>query len=185
MKFKINLIFSFIATINLMTGCAKKQNKDRNQEEVGHHEQAPDAVHFSITQFNALEMLVDSLLLKNVSSVVHANGQLEVPPQNEAIVTAIIGANVSSINVIEGEEVRKGQVIDYLSLPNLTRIQIHYIKTYNRLQFPEHDYQRQKMLYEEEVGSVKTFQQIQWDYSTAMIVIKSLESLLHQLGINL
>lgn len=184
MKFKINLIFSFIATINLMTGCAKKQNKDRNQEEVGHHEQAPDAVHFSITQFNALEMLVDSLPLKNVSSVVHANGQLEVPPQNEAIVTAIIGANVSSINVIEGEEVRKGQVLGYLSHPNLTRIQNDYLEAYNRLQFLEQDYQRQKRLYEEEVGSGKTFQQIQWDYSSAKGAVKSLESQLHQLGIN-
>src|SRR5690606_6385198 len=184
MKFRINLIFSFIAAISLMTGCAKKQNKDRNQEEVGHHEQAPDAVHFSITQFNALEMLVDSLPLKNVSSVVHANGQLEVPPQNEAIVTAIIGANVSSINVIEGEEVRKGQVLGYLSHPNLTRIQNDYLDAYNRLQFLEQEYQRQKRLYEEEVGSGKTFQQIQRDYNSAKGAAKSLESQLRQLGIN-
>lgn len=184
MKFRINLIFSFIAAISLMTGCAEKQTKDSNQEDIGHGEHGHETVHFSITQFNALEMLVDSLPLKNVSAVVYANGQLEVPPQNEAIVTAIIGANVSSINVIEGEEVRKGQVMGYLSHPNLTRIQNDYLDAYNRLQFLEQEYQRQKRLYEEEVSSGKTFQQTQRDYNSAKGAVKSLGAQLHQLGMN-
>ncbi len=50
---------------------------------------------------------------------VEANGQLEVPPQYEATVTAILGANVTSIKVIGGRsgEQRTGVGI---SLPPLT-----------------------------------------------------------------
>ena len=32
------------------------------------------------------------------------NGTLEVPPQNEAAITSVIGANVTSIKVIEGDK---------------------------------------------------------------------------------
>jgi len=43
--------------------------------------------------------------------VVEANGHLQVPPQNMASVTAIVGANVSSIKVFLGDKVKKGQVL--------------------------------------------------------------------------
>ena len=49
-------------------------------------------------------------------------GNLEVPPQNEATVTAIVGSNVTLIKVIEGDKVSKGQVLAYLSHPNLIKI---------------------------------------------------------------
>ncbi len=87
--------------------------------------------------------------------MVEANGQLEVLPQHEATVTAILGANVTSIKVIEGDQVSRGQVLAYISHPNLTRLQTDYIRAYSQLQFLEKENQRQKRLYEEEVGSGK------------------------------
>src|SRR5690606_35137633 len=109
-----------------------------------------------------------------------ANGQLEVPPQNEASVTAILGANIVSITVIEGDDVKKGQVLAYLSHPNLTRLQSDYLEAYSSLQFLEQEFQRQQRLYEEEVGSGKTFQQAQADYHAKQAMVKSYASQLRQ-----
>jgi len=64
------------------------------------------SVVLTAQQFNALGMKVDTLSKRNFSSVVVANGQLEVLPQNEASVTAIIGANITSIDVFEGKKVK-------------------------------------------------------------------------------
>ena len=178
-------------TIGLMSGCGENHEHTEgdghgHEEEAAHseHEGEGESVHFSSAQFEALDMKVDTLFKRNVSAVVQANGQLEVPPQNEATVTAILGANVSSIQVIEGEEVKKGQVLAYLSHPNLTRLQNDYLEAYNRLQYLEQEHQRQKRLYEEEVGSGKTFQQTQRDFRSAKGTAGSLESQLRQLGIN-
>ncbi|MEX2594737.1 MAG: efflux RND transporter periplasmic adaptor subunit [Anditalea sp.] len=191
MNINIIRILSVFTVIILMIACGGRQENSEggehgHEEAEGHseHEEEGEAVHFSPEQFKALDMQVDTLPLRNLSSVVQANGQLEVPPQNEATVTAIIGANVSSIKVIEGEEVKKGQVLAYLMHPNLTRLQGDYLEAYNNLQFVEQDYQRQKKLYEEEVGSGKTFQQTQAEYRSTQGMVKSFEYQLRQLGMN-
>lgn len=174
-----------------MTACGEKQEHSEgdshgHEEEAGHgeHEGEGESVHFSSAQFEAMDMKVDTLSKRNISTVVQANGQLEVPPQNEATVTAILGANITSIEVIEGEEVKKGQVLAYLSHPNLTQMQSNYLEAYNRLQFLEQEFQRQQRLYEAEVGSGKTFQQTQRDFRSAKGTVESLESQLRQLGVN-
>lgn len=191
MKFNIKLIFSLITVIGLMAACGEKQEQpevdDHGHEEAaghGEHEGEGESVHFSSSQFEAIDMSVDTLSKRNISSVVQANGQLEVPPQNEAIVTAILGANVSSIEVIEGEEVKKGQVLAYLSHPNLTSLQNEYLEAYNRFQYLEQEHKRQETLYEKEVSSGKIFQQTQRDFRSAKGTVESLGSQLRQLGVN-
>lgn len=191
MNLNIIRILSLFTAIVLMTACGENQDHSEgdghgHEEEAGpsEHEGEGENVHLSAAQFEALGMMVDTLSLRNLSSVVQANGQLEVPPQNEATVTAMIGANVSSIKVIEGEEVKKGQVLAYLTHPNLTRLQGDYLEAWNNLQFLEKNFQRQKRLYEEEVGSGKAFQQTQADYLSTKGMVKSYESQLRQFGMN-
>lgn len=191
MNLYIFRVLSFFAILGLLAGCeAKKEmhedDEHGHEEESAHtgHEGEGENVHFSAAQFEALNMEVGTVPLKNLSSVVQANGHLEVPPQNEATVTAIIGANIAAIKVIEGEEVQKGQILAYLTHPNLTKLQGDYLEAYNSLQFLEQDYQRQKRLYEEEVGSGKSFQQAKADYQSTRGMVKSYESQLWQFGMN-
>lgn len=135
-------------------------------------------------QFNALEMKVDTLSKRNFSSVVVANGQLEVLPQNQASVTAIIGANITSINVYEGQKVKQGQVLAYLSHPDLLNLQTQFVNAGNQLQYTESEYQRQKRLYEEQVGSGKDFQKIQAEFLSLTAEVKNLEAQLKLLQLN-
>jgi len=191
MKSLIYILFSIIISVSF-TACEQEhehEGEDHHEhEEDGHHEEEghhdDDGVHFSIDQFNALDMKVGALTKRNLLGVVESSGVLEVPPQNEATITAIVGANITSIKVIEGDDVKKGQVLAYLSHPNLTRLQSDYLEAYNSLQFLEKEFQRQKRLYEGEVGSGKTFQQTQSDYQSKQVMVKSYESQLRQLGMN-
>lgn len=141
-------------------------------------------VMLTAQQFNALKMKVDTLAKHNFSSVVVANGQLEVLPQNEASVTTIIGANITSIEVYEGKKVNKGQVLAYLSHPDLLNLQTRYLNAWNQLQYAEKEYQRQKRLYEEQVGSGKDFQKIQSDFLSLTGEVKNLEAQLKLLKLD-
>lgn len=140
-------------------------------------------VHLSELKFNSLDIKVDTLPTRPLSGVVEANGQLEVPPQHEATVTAILGANVTSIKVIEGDKVNKGQVLAYISHPNLAQLQTNYLKAYRQVQYLEKEYQRQKRLYEEEVGAGKTFQQTEAEYLSMKGEVKGYEAQLKQLSL--
>jgi len=92
-------------------------------------------LHLSLQKFKAMGIEVDSLPVKSLSENVKANGKLEVPPQNEAAITAIIGANVNAIKVIEGDRIKKGQVLAYLSHPDLVKLQTDYVNIYSKLAY--------------------------------------------------
>jgi len=129
-------------------------------------------------------MKIAPLASRNMSAYVEASGKLEVPPQNEATVTAVIGANVGSIKVIEGDEVKKGQVLAYISHPDLISLQTDYVNSWSQLQFLEKDFQRQKKLFEEKVGSAKAFENVQASYLTTKGQCKGYEAKLNMLGIS-
>ncbi len=174
----------------LLAGCGNKSveeegNDEKAQEVGGDDEEGEEGeVHLSQLKFNSLGIKVDEIPTRPLSAVVEANGQLEVPPQHEATVTAILGANVTSIKVIEGDKVKKGQTLATLAHPNLSQLQTNYVRTYNQMQFLEKDYERQKKLYEENVGSGRTFQQTQADYLSMKGEVKGYESQLRQLSLN-
>ena len=170
------------------SGHNEEGHEHENGEESEHHEHGEgheDEVHFSEQQFQSLAMKVDTMPFRNISSYVEANGQLEVPPQNEAAVTAIIGANIISIKVIEGDKVSKGQVLAYLSHPDLIKLQTDYVNSWNQLQYLEKEYQRQKKLYEEKVGSGKEFQKTQANYQSMKGTVKGYEAQLKLMGLKL
>jgi cobalt-zinc-cadmium efflux system membrane fusion protein len=180
MKTNIYKYINLVVVAFVMAACGNSTEINETEEEEGVENEA----FFSDQQFKALGMKVDSLPIRNLTSYVEANGQLEVPPQNEASVTAIIGANVTSIKVIEGDKIRKGQVLAYLSHPDLIKLQTDYVNSWSQLQFLEKEYERQKRLYEEQVGSGKEFQKIQADYQSMKGLVKGYEAQLRLIGLN-
>lgn len=193
-KYIIKLFTLFIATTLFIAcnGGGSEEGENAAQEELATEEAGEEEeeeggmgeVHLSNLKFNSLGIKLDTLPTRPLSEVVSATGQLEVPPQYEATVTAVIGANVTSIEVIEGDEVRKGQTLAYLSHPNLTRLQTDYMTAYSRMQNLEQEFNRQQRLYEQEVGSGKLFQQAQADYRVVQAEVKGLESQLRSLNLN-
>ncbi len=163
----INMKYFVIAGLILfsLSSCnqqpvAETENESQENETTG--EMTP--VTLTDQQFSALSVKVDSMAKSAFKDVVVVNGYLNVPPQNKASVTAIIGSNVASINVFEGDKVNKGHVLAYLKHPNLLDVQTEYINAVNQLEFMEKEFQRQKKLYEEQVSSGKVYQKTQADY---------------------
>ena len=192
MKKQIINILALVLMVSVFTGCGSKSvdmaeetHENHTDGEAGHEDEEGMAeVHFSDMKFQSLDIKVDTLPTRALSGVVQANGQLEVPPQHEATVTAILGANVTSIRVIEGDQVNKGQILGFLAHPNLSSIQSNYVRAYSQLQYLEKEHERQKKLYEENVGSGKTYQQTLADYQTIKGETKAYEAQLKQLNLD-
>lgn len=157
-----------------------EEAEDHHEHGAGHEEQ----VHFTLQQFSSMNMKVDTILKRNLSTYVETNGQLEVPPQNEATVSTVIGANITDIKVIEGDQVAKGQVLAFVSHPDLIQLQTEYIDAWNQLEFKEQDYNRQKKLYEEKVGSGKEFQRVRASYQSLKGKVLGLEAQLRLLHLS-
>ncbi|MFV0540531.1 MAG: efflux RND transporter periplasmic adaptor subunit [Aestuariibaculum sp.] len=155
------------------------------EEEHDHGEEGYDeAVMLTFKQFDALKMNVEALATRNMGGYVETNGSLEVPPQNEAAITAVIGANVVSINVIEGDKVNKGQVVAYLSHPDLVKLQTDYLDALSNSNFLKKDYERQKKLYDAGVGSGANFQKSEAEYEASKAKVNGLAAQLRILNIS-
>lgn len=178
---------AFLAGIVMLVSCNEKAEKVQTTEQ---QSVQPDAVApvkeamLSEQQFEALDMKIDTLGTRLMSGFVEANGQLEVPPQNEAVVTPVIGGNLKRIVVIEGEEVKQGQVLAYLEHPDIVKVQTEYINASNRLKFQEKEFQRQQKLYEAGVGSGETFQRSEAELQNARGNVVGLKAQLRQLKIS-
>jgi cobalt-zinc-cadmium efflux system membrane fusion protein len=170
----------FFLTFGL-AGCRSVSPKHEEHEHEGEH---AEEIHFSEQKFRTLSMKVDTLPMRNINSYVEANGQFKVPPQNNATVTAVIGANVHSIRVREGDHVKKGQTLAFLSHPDLIRLQTDYVSHWNQLQFLEKEYLRQTKLQEEKIGSGKEYERIASEYRALQGTVKGYQAQLSLLGLN-
>lgn len=185
----INIKSIFLAVI-LMTSLAAcssqpESNAENNKAETetkASGEMTP--VLLTRQQFKTLDIEADTMGKRDFHGVVEANGHLQVSPQNMASVTAIVGANVSSIKVFLGDKVKKGQVLATLSHPKLLQLQTDFLNDWNRMEYVSKEFQRQKKLYKAQVGSGKDFQKVSADYFTLKGDLKNLESQLRLLHLD-
>ncbi|QEC52574.1 cobalt-zinc-cadmium efflux system membrane fusion protein [Anseongella ginsenosidimutans] len=152
------------------------------QEETASHEEG--WVELTGQQADAVHIQTDTLRAYPLGAGIKANGQLEVPPQNEARVSAYLGGNVNRILVIEGDKVKKGQTLATLSHPDLIAIQQDYQEALNELSFLEEEYTRKQQLYKEGVSSGRQFQQADADHKTMQSRVAALKAKLHMLHLD-
>lgn len=165
---------------------SKEDNDNANPVETKSKETNSNVNHVEISkpQFDALGIQLGKVKMRNMAGMVKANGQLEVPPQNEASVTTVYGANIKSIEVIEGHPVTKGQVLAYISHPDIVAIQTQFLNAFNQFKLKEKEYARQKKLYEAGVASGEKFQVTQTEFQNAKEAVNGLKTQLKLLNIN-
>jgi cobalt-zinc-cadmium efflux system membrane fusion protein len=127
-------------------------------------------------QIEALQLKLGPVRMRNLTTVVKVNGQLAVPPASSADVTAIIGGNVKEIRVFFGDRVRKGQVLAVLEHPDYVALQEDFAAIAHRLGFLKKEYERQKKLFENNVGAGRDFQRVKSEYNTARARYQGLKS---------
>jgi cobalt-zinc-cadmium efflux system membrane fusion protein len=162
---KAKIFTAFIAAAMLMS-C--NSNNSNNQEAEENEENGPEGVVLlNSLQSEAINLQLGTFQMRNLSTLVKTNGQLAVPPAFSADVTAIIGGNVKEIKVFHGDKVSNGQVLAVLEHPDYITLQENFAEIANRLEFLEQEFNRQKELFENNVGAGKDFQQVKSEYNTA------------------
>ena len=172
-----------LSSLLLLSACNTKQTKQEDTH-TEHTEGTMTDVMLTPQQYNALQMQADTLQVRTMSGYIEANGTLEVPPQNEAEITTAVGANVVSIEVIEGDKVAKGETVAFLSHPNIIQIQTDYLNAYSNSEFLEKDYLRQKKLYDAGVGSGANFEKAEANFKASKAKANGLKEQLRQLNIS-
>lgn len=158
--------------------------EEKKPEEAEGASSAIKEVELNEAQFKASSIELGTFSMKNLSEVVNANGYTKLPPQNQADVSVHMTGIVKSINVIEGQYVKKGQVLATLESPEFAQLQEAYLTSRSNLEFLKLEYERQKILSEENVNSKKVFQRTKSDYDIERSRLASLDRQLTVLNLS-
>jgi len=165
-----------------MLSCSNS-NSTQSDEHEHEHESGTEVV-LNSRQIKTLNLKYGPIEQKNIGAKIQINGTLEVPPQSKADISPLKGGIVKNIYVIEGDKVRKGQVLATLQHPDFIDLQSEYNANVNELSFLEREYERQKKLNKEKVTSDKVFQKIETDFKKLKGTVNAQKVQLQLLGIN-
>ncbi|WP_299757075.1 efflux RND transporter periplasmic adaptor subunit [uncultured Pontibacter sp.] len=171
-----------LAATLLAAGCSK-QTEAVNEPHAA-EETATDIIVFTKEMQQVSQVEVGPLQERTLSTRVPAKGQLSLPPQGKASVSPLVGGMVRSIHVIEGDYIQKGKVLATIENPSILELQEAYLSVNSQLSMARQEYERQKMLSDEQVGALKKYQQASADVQVLEAKRNSLREQLQTLGIS-
>jgi cobalt-zinc-cadmium efflux system membrane fusion protein len=146
---------------------------------------SPNTVTLTEKQNETIQIEIGKMEQRNLSSEVKANGFLDVPPQNKAVISPMITGYVHKLNFLVGDNVKKGQVMAELESMEFVDLQQRLLELKNQLVYLREDYDRQQLLLDQDAVSKKKFLMAEVEYKTAETARRGLESKLQMLGVNL
>jgi cobalt-zinc-cadmium efflux system membrane fusion protein len=180
-KYKL-IIAAFLVGAALVSCSGDTGKKEADPTEAKKEE--PGGLVLTPEQMQTVGIVTGPIAQKNLDSVIKANGQLAVPPQNKAEVSILSGGIINHINVIEGQQVKRGQLLATIKNQDLIKIQQDYLAAKNNFTYLQAEYNRQKQLQEAGAGTGKSFQSAEATYHAERSRLTAYESQLSQLGIS-
>lgn len=140
----------------------------------------------SLTDLQIKNAGIETQILNNldIAHKITLTGQIDVPPQGMASVSAPSGGYVRVSRFMPGNYVQKGQTLAMLENPELVQLQQDYLLAKSNLKYANQDYSRQKDLNENKASSDKVTQKAYNEAQNQNIMMKSTAQKLSSVGIN-
>ena len=115
---------------------------------------------------------------------VTATGNIDVPPENRAVLSAYSSGYVKDAPFLVGDKVRRGEVLATLEAPEFIRLQRQYLEIAGSMDYLKAEYQRQQVLLDEQISSRKNFLRAESNYKSALATYNGLRKELDLLHID-
>lgn len=183
-------LFQFLVNLWLLIGviftfsCSspESQSNDSIGVEIGSTED--DLIRISKEQFETMKMAWGNPVHKLFSEELTVQGMVKVPVESALDVAVIYGGFVSDFKLLEGQPVRKGQVLFYLQNPEFLILQQTFLEEKSQLNYLKLEYERQKLLFGEQISAQKILLKAEADYQSTLTKVESLRQQLHLINLD-
>jgi cobalt-zinc-cadmium efflux system membrane fusion protein len=185
MKTKLLSFQYFLAPLTLLFAFSCGQQTDENSGlEIVNASSDNGIIQLTTEQFNAMNMAWGKLETDKFSEEITVQGAVRVPVESMQDVTTYYGGYVSGLELLEGQSVKKGEVLFYLENPEFILLQQNYLEAKSQLNYLKAKYDRQKTLFDEQIASQKSYLKAEADYQSTRAKAESLKRQLGLLRIN-
>ncbi|MGB0656440.1 MAG: efflux RND transporter periplasmic adaptor subunit [Flavobacteriaceae bacterium] len=171
-----SLLFSL--ALVLLGGCGDTKNAATENKT------SDPLIQVTQAQFTQGKMLLGSFEEKAFPKTIAANGTIDVPPENRAVVNASMGGYIKKTPLIIGHTVTKGQLLLTIENPAFIVLQQQYMEVNAQLAYLKAAYQRQTQMKAENISTQKSFLKAESEYQTAVARHISLDKQLRMLNIS-
>lgn len=173
--------FAFLA---FLSSCEKKEAATPDGIEVAEAPEGSTGLFLTNDQFSTMEMAWGSPVQGDFSQEINVQGTVEVPVEGRQEISAYFGGYVSDLKLMEGQTVRKGEVLFYLENPDFIRLQQDYLETSSQLAYLKAEFDRHKTLYGEQISAQKNYLKAEADYQAALAKSQGLKKQLSLISID-
>jgi len=159
-------------------------NSEKNTDSKTVNNDISNEITISKQQFESQNMQLGKLTEQAFSTIVKANGMIDVPPENKASVSSFIGGYVTKIPLLIGDKVKKGQLVATLESTEFLELQQQYLELAEQLNYLKNEYERQKNLYNENITSEKNYLKAESSYKSNLAIYNGLRKKLQMLNID-
>ena len=182
MKHTAIIYFLFLSLT--MTGIQGCGSKDDQADDAQAHAEDANTIELTNAQVANAGVSLGKPGQRQISGVVKANGQLDVPPQQLVSISIPLGGFLKSTTLLPGSKVTQGQVIAVVENPDYIQLQQDYLEARNHTEFNKIDYERQQELAKENVNAQKTLQQSKTSYLNGLARMNGLAARLKMINID-
>lgn len=179
MKIKSSYIIAALTILFIACGTEQKQETAANEAQ-----ENDNLITVTNEQYNSAGYQLGGFTQQVFETKVTANGTVDVPLKFKASVSAYFGGYVKQIDLLEGEQVSKGQVLFSLENPEFIEVQKDFLESKGQLKFLEEDLERQRNLAEANVSSKKKLAKAEAEYDMMLANHASLRNKLQMMQID-
>jgi cobalt-zinc-cadmium efflux system membrane fusion protein len=176
-----HIIVYFLLLMTVFHACTSKDGQQADEQV---HPEEANTIELTPAQVTNAGVRLGKAEQRQISGVVKANGQLDVPPQQLVSVSVPLGGFLKSTTLLPGSKVSQGQVIAVMENPDYIQLQQDYLEASNQSEFNKTDYERQQELAKENVNAQKTLQQAKASYLNSLARMSGLAARLKMINID-
>lgn len=172
-----------LAALLLIYGGVSCRSGEKGSEENEGTSPVYDLV-LSEQQFLNAGMELGSIREEELKTVITVAGSIDVPPENRAVLSAYHAGFIKAIPLLVGDRVTAGQTVVTLENPEFVKLQQEYLEVAGQMDFLKSEYDRHKVLLEEQITSRKNFLLAESNYRSALATYNGLRKKLELLQIS-
>ncbi len=169
-----------------MVSCGESSSEEKTAEkEEQHSKENENHIELTNAQLKNTKIEIGKAEMRSLGSEISVNGMIDVPPQGNISINIPYGGFLKYTEMLPGTKVKKGQLLAVIENPMFVDIQQEYLEAVAKGEYLKTDFERQEILYKEEVSSAKVYQQAKSAFNTNSAQINGMEAKLRLIGINL
>ncbi len=189
MKRNINNILLSLALLASVSFPSCKNGNHHNAGSIMNDEPgtaAEEVMEIVITkeQFESSGMKIGGPVPMRFEEVINSNGYVVASPSGWAKISTLIPGRIKQINLSVGDHIKKGQVLFTLESNEIILLQQEYGEAFNQLKSLQANFERQKVLSEEQITAEKDFINAESEYRSLLMKTEGLKARLRMINID-